>query len=122
MSNRPQITAELEQHQYLYLTTSGRKTGKPHRIEIWFTVHNQRIYLISGGDNRSDWVKNLLADPTVDIEIGSQRWRATARPDRSRQHPVRERLAGRYQNWQPDQPLTNWATTGLIIELTIDDP
>ena len=67
--NSPAITEALEQHKYLYLTTVGRKTGNPHRIEIWFTVYNHRIYLISGGGTRSDWVKNLLVDSSVDTLI-----------------------------------------------------
>ena len=122
MTNPQAITEELEQHKFLYLTTVGRYTGAPHRIEIWFTVHNHRIYLISGGGTQSDWVKNLLADPTVDTEIGTRRWCATAKPDNAPGHPARKRLAARYQNWKPGQPLTDWATNGLVIELRIDDP
>lgn len=120
--NPPAITEALEQHRYLYLTTVGRNTGAPHRIEIWFTVHNHRIYLISGGGTQSDWVKNLLVNPTVEIEIGPHRWRAAAAPDRAPGHPARERLAARYQHWQPGQPLTDWATTGLVVEIRVDAP
>ena len=122
MTTPPEITEELEQHKFLYLTTVGRNTGAPHRIEIWFTVHNHRLYLISGAGTRSDWVKNLLVDPAVDIEIGPHRWRAIATPENAPGHLARERLAARYQNWKPGQRLTDWATTGLVIELRIDDP
>lgn len=93
------ITEDLEQHTFLYLNTMGRSTGEPHRIEMGFTVHNHRIYLISGGGTRSDWVKNLLVDPAVEIEIGPHRWRTTAAPDPA--HCARERLAVRYPNWNP---------------------
>ena len=121
MTSAPAVTQELEDNPYLYLTTVGRVTGKPHRIEIWFTVHNQRIYLISGGGYGSDWVKNLLVNPRVEIEVGPNRWPATAKPDEVPTHPARQRLAARYQNWQPGQPLTNWATSGLVVELRIAD-
>ncbi len=53
----------------LYLTTMGRRTGRPHRIEIWFAVHDGRIYLLSGGRDRSDWVRNILANPQVTVEL-----------------------------------------------------
>ena len=121
MSSTSLVTKELEQHTYLYLTTVGRISGNPHRIEIWFTVHNHRIYLISGGGYRADWVKNLLADPSVEIEVGPHRWRAIAKPDDTPAHPARGHLAARYQNWQPGQPLTDWATGGLVVELRIEE-
>ncbi|PON11624.1 hypothetical protein C2W62_43840 [Candidatus Entotheonella serta] len=122
MMNSPAITEDLEQHRYLYLTTTGRKTGIPRRIEIWFTVHNHRIYLISGGGAQSDWVKNLQVNSAVEIEIGPHRWRATAAPDHTPEHPARERLAARYQNWRLGQPLSDWATAGLVIEIRVDAP
>src|SRR5438445_328723 len=33
--------------QYLYLTTTGRRTGRPREIEIWFTQRRGRYYLIA---------------------------------------------------------------------------
>ena len=54
---------------YCYLTTTGRRTGRPHRIEIWYAAHGQTLYLLSGGGRSSDWVQNLTADPTVLVEV-----------------------------------------------------
>lgn len=34
---------------YCYLTTTGRHTGTPHRIEIWFSLHDGIVYILSGG-------------------------------------------------------------------------
>ena len=56
--------------QYCYLTTSGRVTGRPHRIEIWFALEGDTVYLLSGGRERSDWVKNLRKTPEVTVEFG----------------------------------------------------
>ncbi len=39
---------------YAYLTTIGRRTGRPHRIEIWFAAQEGRMYLLAGGRERSD--------------------------------------------------------------------
>ena len=57
---------------YAYLTTIGRRTGRPHRIEIWFAAHDGRVYLLSGGRERADWVRNLQADPRVTVELGDE--------------------------------------------------
>jgi len=48
---------------FVYLTTVGRRTGRAHRIEIWFAIHNERLYLMSGGRDRADWVRNLMRNP-----------------------------------------------------------
>jgi deazaflavin-dependent oxidoreductase (nitroreductase family) len=55
---------------FCYLTTSGRVSGRPHTIEIWFALADRTLYLLSGGRDGSDWVRNLLADPEVTVRIG----------------------------------------------------
>jgi len=55
---------------YVYLTTVGRRTGRPHRIEIWFAGHDERLYVLSGGRERADWVRNLEANSRVTVELG----------------------------------------------------
>lgn len=57
---------------YLYLTTSGRTTGNPHEIEIWFVAHAGRWYMMSEHPDRSDWVKNLTVTPSVTVKIGQR--------------------------------------------------
>ena len=57
---------------YCYLTTTGRRTGGPHRIEIWFALGDGVVYLLSGGGDRSDWVRNLEVSPDVVLEIGGE--------------------------------------------------
>jgi deazaflavin-dependent oxidoreductase (nitroreductase family) len=64
---------------YCYLTTTGRRTGRPHRIEIWYERDGDTLYLLSGGGERSDWVRNLLADPTVTLELDGVEHAASAR-------------------------------------------
>lgn len=46
------------------LTTSGRRSGKPHAVTVWFAVDGDVLYLSTLDDTR-DWVKNALAKPTV---------------------------------------------------------
>lgn len=72
-------SSRFADEQYCYLTTRGRVTGRPHRIEIWFAVEKDTLYMLSGGGTRSDWVKNLLRTPAVSIEIGGGRFEGQAR-------------------------------------------
>jgi len=57
-----------EEPSYLYLTTTGRRSGLPREIEIWFTRHDGRYCVISEHHKRAQWVQNLLANQAV-------RWR-----------------------------------------------
>lgn len=62
----------LADADYCYLTTTGRVTGTPRTIEIWFWLDGSTLYMLSGGRDRSDWVKNLRKTPAVDIHIGER--------------------------------------------------
>jgi deazaflavin-dependent oxidoreductase (nitroreductase family) len=64
---------------YCYLTTTGRHSGRPHRIEIWFALGDGAAYLLSGGGDRSDSVRNLMISPDVVLEIGEERRTTRAR-------------------------------------------
>ena len=77
---------------FCYLTTTGRRSGRPHTIEIWFALHATTVYLLSGGRENSDWVKNLQQEPAVQIRIGTGRFTGRARvlngPPREASLPV----------------------------------
>jgi F420H(2)-dependent quinone reductase len=65
--------------EHAYVTTIGRVTGKAHEIEIWFATDATTIFLISGGADRSDWVRNLLNDPHTTVRIADQQQTYAAR-------------------------------------------
>jgi deazaflavin-dependent oxidoreductase (nitroreductase family) len=58
------------------VSTTGRTTGRPHRIEIWFALSpgTHTIFMLSGGRERADWVRNLVASPRCTVEIGDERF------------------------------------------------
>ncbi len=62
-----------------YVTTTGRRTGNPHEIEIWFGVDGGTLYLISGNGPTADWYRNLVADPEVTVRIGQETHAGRAR-------------------------------------------
>jgi F420H(2)-dependent quinone reductase len=61
--------ALLADEQHAYVTTSGRVTGQSHEIEIWFASNVTTVFLMSGGGDRSDWVRNLLHDRRTTVRI-----------------------------------------------------
>jgi deazaflavin-dependent oxidoreductase (nitroreductase family) len=107
----------LGDRDFAYLTTSGRRSGRPHRIEIWFGLSDGILYMLSGGGNRSDWVRNLREDPAVRIEVGGVGRPARARvvTDAAEDASARRLLATKYQGWREGRPLSTWARTALPV-------
>ncbi|MEX2162422.1 MAG: nitroreductase family deazaflavin-dependent oxidoreductase [Anaerolineales bacterium] len=111
----------LAKQEYCYLTTKGRRSGKPHRIEIWFGLKDSTAYLLSGGGRDSDWVKNLLSDPEVKLRIGKQSFAAAARlvTDELEDAMARRLLAAKYYRWREGKPLNEWASTALPVAIEV---
>jgi deazaflavin-dependent oxidoreductase (nitroreductase family) len=100
----------------LYLTTRGRRTGQPHRIEIWFAAQDGRLYLLAGGRERADWVRNLQATPGVTVELGNETHVGVARvlaPGTPEDQRARELLLGKYADAEDD--LDEWGKTALPV-------
>lgn len=65
----------------LELTTTGRTSGAPRPVTIWFVVDGQGgLYVQSGRDGRTDWYRNLLQTPAVTLRIGDLAMKAVAAP------------------------------------------
>ena len=63
----------------LLLTTTGRKSGRPRRTMLDYTVMEGRKYIGSGW-GETQWYKNILADPRVTVQTKDGVERAIARP------------------------------------------
>ena len=111
----------LADEDFAYLTTVGRKTGKPHRIEIWFAVDGGRLFLLSGGGDTADWVKNIRKSGDVRIQVGTRSVAARARIARrgAEDQKARELLDAKYMAWTPKKKLSSWArgATPVVIDL-----
>lgn len=114
-------TADWEEESFCYLTTTGRRTGRRHTIEIWFGASADTLYMLSGGGSRSDWVRNLQADPSVTVQVGGQTQPGTARivEDPAEDDFARRLLAAKYQGWRDGKPLSRWASTALPVAIDL---
>jgi deazaflavin-dependent oxidoreductase (nitroreductase family) len=113
--------ADASAESFCYLTTRGRRTGRPHTIEIWFGVFARTLYLLSGGGEASDWVRNVTANPAVSVRIGDRTWSALARrvDDPDEEAMARRLLAAKYQGWREGDHLSGWARTALPLALDV---
>lgn len=62
------IKQALKQDRTIDITTTGRKSGEPRRIEIWFHNVDGRLY-ITGTPGRRDWYANLVANPEFTFHL-----------------------------------------------------
>jgi deazaflavin-dependent oxidoreductase (nitroreductase family) len=115
--------AELASLPFGYLTTTGRVTGRSHRIEIWFALQGGVVYLLSGGREASDWVRNLMVTPEVVFEIGGVRRLTRARvldagtdEDALARRLLLEKYAG------PGEDLGGWSRTSLPVAIDWPGP
>jgi deazaflavin-dependent oxidoreductase (nitroreductase family) len=111
-------------HAFCYLTTTGRVSGRPHTIEIWFALHGRTLYLLSGGGDRSDWVRNLQSDPAVTVRLG--RRDGAELPGRARvveagtdeDELARRLVAGKYQPGYGGD-LSGWRRSALPVAVDL---
>jgi len=123
------ITDQLADHRdddFCYLTTRGRVTGNRHEIEIWFaldTAQPTTLFLMAGGGDGSDWVRNLRAEPAVTVRVGDTTYSARARviaagseeEERARTL-VHDKFAPGYSG-----DLTEWRRRALPVAVDVDD-
>ena len=59
------------------ITTYGRRTGRPRRIEIWWFRVDGR-FIITGTPGKRDWLANLIENPRLIVHVAGVDIQATA--------------------------------------------
>ena len=63
----------MGQHpQFIYLNSSGWRTGRIHRIEIWFVEHDGRYYVLSERKRKAHWVQNIKNNPKDSFSVNDR--------------------------------------------------
>lgn len=128
--------AALAREQYCYLTTTGRVSGEPREIEIWFALvgileewdsqepgstSKTIVYMLSGGQHRANWVRNLQAEPKVTIRIGDHTFPGTAHVvEDSDEDAMARRLLLRKYAGTYSGDLTDWGSNALPVAVDLD--
>lgn len=72
-----------EGRDLLLLTTTGRKSGRRHTTPVMYMRDGDRLLVFAskaGAPEHPDWFLNLVANPQVTAEVGTERYDATATP------------------------------------------
>jgi deazaflavin-dependent oxidoreductase (nitroreductase family) len=106
----------LADESFVYVTTTGRRSGLPREIEIWFVVRSGAIYILAEHGREAKWVMNVLQEPRVKVKLGALSFDASARvldaaSDAEAWHEVEELARAKY----------GWGD-GLPVEIRPDNP
>lgn len=116
--------SRLAAQTYCYLETTGRVSGRLHVVEMWFAADpaRNRVYMMSGGRDESDWVLNIRHDGRVRIRVGKETLSGNARwiEDEEDDPLARRLLAAKYQGWQEGKRLSSWARNSLPVAVDLD--
>jgi len=114
--------ARIKDGSNIEITTTGRKTGKPHTRPIWYVVDDGKILVQSGKDGKTDWYQNVKKTPAVTLKADRYTFRARGRllTDEKDVERVRALFLDKYTSAR----LLSWVGSGigrgLPVELTID--
>ena len=118
------IRAALHHSQIIDLTTTGRRSGQPRRIEIFLHYENDQLFItgMPRADRTRDWIHNIKADPHVVIHLKQSAVvdvNATARvvTDPDERRPYIEAAARRWRRTDIPEMLEH----SPLIVLTVED-
>ncbi len=108
---------------YCYLTTTGRNSGNPHTIEIWFALHDGRVYVLAGGGEQSDWVRNIRHEPRVGLRLGGDDMICRARVvDDPEEDALARRLLLEKYGARSSDDLKDWSRVSLPVVVDLPGP
>jgi deazaflavin-dependent oxidoreductase (nitroreductase family) len=108
---------KLGKEKFIYLTTTGRKTRNPHRVELWFAVAGDNIYLSHEG-RETDWMRNIKNNPEVNFEIDGTKFAGNARylqPDESEAAKAKVALYLKYYGKTEERIIEDWFSLSTMI-------
>ena len=88
----------LSHSSELNLTVTGRKSGRPLTIPVWFVMENDTLYLLPVHGSDTQWYKNVLENPSIRVEArdANAAFQATPVTDSSRVSSIVEKFRSKY--------------------------
>jgi len=90
-ANRGKVSGRFQGRDLLLLHTKGAKTGADRVNPLAYVRDGERLIVIAskgGAPTNPDWYHNLVANPTISVEVGTEKFEAlaevTAEPERTR--------------------------------------
>lgn len=108
-------------NRLLLLTTTGARSGQPRTAPVAYSTDGNSLVIAAskaGGPTNPDWYHNLLANPVVTVELGTERFQARASVVTEERE--RERLYARHAELMPGFAEYTKKTTRQIPIILLD--
>jgi deazaflavin-dependent oxidoreductase (nitroreductase family) len=82
-TNGGEVGGPFEGATLLLLTTTGARSGQQRISPLSYLLDGERLFIFAGNagsPTHPDWYYNLVAHPHVIVEVGTERFEATAAP------------------------------------------
>jgi deazaflavin-dependent oxidoreductase (nitroreductase family) len=120
-----EATQALATDRVIDITTTGRNSGKPRRIEIWFHRLDGKYYITGTPDRPRSWYANLVAHPSFMFHLKQSATAdvpATARPitEASERHQVLTGILAKLTDHTsaPGHELEAWVASSPLVEVS----
>jgi deazaflavin-dependent oxidoreductase (nitroreductase family) len=80
-ANHGQVGGQFEGAPMVLITTTGARSGKQRTNPLVYLPDNGRVVVFAskaGAPSNPDWYHNMVANPGVTVEVGHERYEATA--------------------------------------------
>ena len=115
------VREALEAVETVEITTIGRRSGKPRRLEIWMYAIDGK-YIITGTPGVRDWYANLLADPKMTLHLpGGPDLAVTATPVDDMAFRRTAFTAAKTWWYRSQAPVEELVATSPMVELSFPE-
>ena len=80
-ANAGKVGGRFAGRPVLLLTTTGARSGRKLTLPLVYLIDNGRMHIFAsraGAPRHPDWYHNLVANPTVTVEVGTETFDANA--------------------------------------------
>src|SRR5260221_1703991 len=102
MSTKPARSSALKDRlskvNEINITVTGRKSGRTISIPVWFVSEDNKLYLLPVTGSDTQWYKNVLKNPSIQIEAGGAKAELKVAPvkDPKQVSSIVEQLRAKY--------------------------
>jgi deazaflavin-dependent oxidoreductase (nitroreductase family) len=107
--------ADVRSAKFIHLTTTGRRTGKLHTVELWFAVNDGKVYLSHEGEE-TDWMRNIKKNAWVIFEISGKNFAGKAQYlDEDEARIAKVALCEKYYGKASKEVIEDWFSLSKLL-------
>jgi deazaflavin-dependent oxidoreductase (nitroreductase family) len=113
-----EFMAALQRSNQIDITVTGRNTGRQITIPVWFVTDRGKLYLVPVRGSDSDWYKNVVATPRLQLTADGESITATETPitDPGQVQAIVGQFRERYG---ADQVAAYYPKTDVAVEVSL---